>query len=161
MVLPRFSHALLSPAFPRHPVCKAQQLRFYHIPSARIGNSDAILPMTTVASAGAYLLSTPVEFGPNAAPQSGPDAGATQEWTLAGVGCRRLFGWGCPTPRRQTSLAPPGCHSATLSSAPAPSYLSTSSARKRSIGEIVSPRTWAVLRFTTSSNLSGRSTGRS
>ena len=32
-----------------------------------IGNSNAILPMTTVASAGAYLLSTPVEVTPNAA----------------------------------------------------------------------------------------------
>jgi hypothetical protein len=31
----------------------------------RIGNSNAILPMTTVASAGAYLLSTLVELGPN------------------------------------------------------------------------------------------------
>src|SRR5439155_11712158 len=32
----------------------------------RIGNSNALLPMTTVASAGAYLLSTLVELGPNA-----------------------------------------------------------------------------------------------
>src|SRR5437762_13001594 len=30
----------------------------------RIRNSDVIWPMTTVASAGAYLLSTPVEPGP-------------------------------------------------------------------------------------------------
>src|SRR2546427_9699067 len=32
----------------------------------RIRNSDVILPMTTVASAGAYLRATPVELGPNA-----------------------------------------------------------------------------------------------
>jgi hypothetical protein len=34
--------------------------------SAQIGNTNAILPMTTVASAGAYLLSlsTPMELGP-------------------------------------------------------------------------------------------------
>jgi hypothetical protein len=31
----------------------------------RIGNSNAILPMTTVASVRAYLLSTPAESGPN------------------------------------------------------------------------------------------------
>jgi hypothetical protein len=30
-----------------------------------IENSNAILPMTTVASAGAYLLSTLVELAPN------------------------------------------------------------------------------------------------
>jgi hypothetical protein len=33
--------------------------------SAQIGNTNAILPMTTVASAGAYLLSTPMALGPN------------------------------------------------------------------------------------------------
>jgi hypothetical protein len=33
--------------------------------SAQIGNANAILPMTSVASAGAYLLSTPMELGPN------------------------------------------------------------------------------------------------
>jgi hypothetical protein len=32
--------------------------------SAQIGNTNAVLPMTTVASAGAYLLSTPMELGP-------------------------------------------------------------------------------------------------
>src|SRR5260370_25974964 len=30
----------------------------------RIRNSNALLPMTAIASAGAYLLSTPVELGP-------------------------------------------------------------------------------------------------
>src|SRR5262245_49530490 len=35
-----------------------------HHGAARIRNSNAIVPMTTVASAGAYLLSTPVELGP-------------------------------------------------------------------------------------------------
>jgi len=33
--------------------------------SAQMGNTNAILPMTTVASAGAYLLSTPMALGPN------------------------------------------------------------------------------------------------
>ena len=36
----------------------------------RIGNANAILPMTTVASAGAYLLSTPVELGPKESRQN-------------------------------------------------------------------------------------------
>src|SRR5712691_4566219 len=44
---------------------------------------------------------------PNAAAQPRLKAGA--ERTLEGVGCRRLFGWGCPTPRRQTSWSAPGC----------------------------------------------------
>jgi hypothetical protein len=33
--------------------------------STPIGNTNAILPMATVASAGAYLLSTPMALGPN------------------------------------------------------------------------------------------------
>ena len=51
----------------------------------RIGNANAILPMATVASAGAYLLSTPVE--PSARRQAPLEAGATEEWTLEAVGC--------------------------------------------------------------------------
>jgi hypothetical protein len=41
-----------------------------------IGNANTIFPMTAVASAGAYLLSTLVELEPNAAPQLLPKAGA-------------------------------------------------------------------------------------
>jgi hypothetical protein len=44
-----------------------------------IGKSNAILPMTTVASSGAYLLSTPVEFGPNAAGERRPTCNNTEE----------------------------------------------------------------------------------
>lgn len=33
--------------------------------SAQLGNTNAILPMTTVPSAGAYLPSTPMALGPN------------------------------------------------------------------------------------------------
>src|SRR5712691_5522499 len=54
----------------------------FHIrifPFGRLGNSNAILPMTSVASAGAYLLSAPVELEPNARCQLLPKAGATQE----------------------------------------------------------------------------------
>src|SRR5262245_43932221 len=40
----------------------------------------------------AYLLSTPVELMPNAAPQPLPEADARDERTLEAVGCRRLFG---------------------------------------------------------------------
>src|SRR5439155_18723514 len=43
----------------------------------------------------------------------------------------------------------PDVHSATLSSAPAPSCLITLSAWKRSVEGIVRPRAWAVLRLTT------------
>jgi hypothetical protein len=43
----------------------------------RLGNSHAIFPMTTAASAGAYLPSTPVELGLNAGCQLLPEAGAT------------------------------------------------------------------------------------
>jgi hypothetical protein len=50
--------------------------------SVRIGDSNIILPMTTVASVKAYLLSTPVEFEPNAGAHLLPKAGATQERTL-------------------------------------------------------------------------------
>jgi hypothetical protein len=45
----------------------------------RRGNSHAILPMTSVASAGASLLSAPVELEPNAAPQLRPEAEAQRK----------------------------------------------------------------------------------
>jgi len=43
----------------------------------RLGNAHTIVPMTTAASVGAYLLSTPVEFGLTAGHQLLPEAGAT------------------------------------------------------------------------------------
>jgi hypothetical protein len=43
-------------------------------------------PMTTVVSAGASLLSTPVQLGPNAAGEPPPEAGAQR--TLEAVGFR-------------------------------------------------------------------------
>src|SRR5439155_19322563 len=55
----------------------------------RIRNSNAILRMTTVASAEVYLLTTLIELGPNAAPQARLEAAA--ERRLEGVGCRRLI----------------------------------------------------------------------
>jgi hypothetical protein len=46
----------------------------------RIGNANAILPMTAVASAGAYLLSTPVDLGPNTRgePRRQPQRGTSE-----------------------------------------------------------------------------------
>jgi hypothetical protein len=52
-------------------------------------------------------------------------------------------------------------HSTTPSSAPAPAYWITSVAWNRSVGGIVRPRAWAVLRLMTSSNFIGCSMGRS
>jgi hypothetical protein len=52
--------------------------------------------MTTVASAGAYLLSTPVELGPNAGHQARREAGAQR--TLYAVACMPVLGvpvWDC------------------------------------------------------------------
>jgi hypothetical protein len=46
--------------------------------------------MTAVASAGAYLLSTPVELEPNAGGEPRPKAGAQR--TLEGVGFRPMLG---------------------------------------------------------------------
>jgi hypothetical protein len=59
-----------------------------------IGNSHAMLPMTPVAVAGVYLLSTPVELGPNAGHQARRTAGARHERTLAAVACMPWFGGG-------------------------------------------------------------------
>ena len=49
---------------------------------------------TTVASAGADLLSILVEFGPNAGPEPLGIAGATKERTLFPVGSRPMLGHG-------------------------------------------------------------------
>jgi hypothetical protein len=89
-------------------------------------------------------------------------AGATQERTLAAVGCTPWFGWGCPPPpdaRAHCML--PDVRSTTPQSAPAPIYWITSSARNRSVGGNVIPSACAVLRLRTSSNFLGRSTGKS
>jgi hypothetical protein len=81
--------------------------------------------------------------------------------TAAAVGCRRLFGWGGPTSRRQTSLSAPGCPCRNPIERSCASYLITSFAWNRSVGEIVRPSSCAVLRLMTSSNFIGCSTGRS
>src|SRR5262245_24144368 len=44
---------------------------------------------------------------PNAAPQPRPEAGARHERTLEGVGCRRWFGWGAPTPQHRIMVVLP------------------------------------------------------
>ena len=75
----------------------------------RIENANTILPMTTVTAAGRYLLSTPVEFEPNAGPQAPPIAGATQERRLLAVACRPMLGSAprrpqpCPHPRPEAT----------------------------------------------------------
>ena len=56
--------------------------------------------MTTVASAGAYLLSTPVALEPNAGAHLLPEAGARHERTLEAVRCSALFGAGSATAYR-------------------------------------------------------------
>jgi hypothetical protein len=50
----------------------------------RLGNANALLPITTVASAGTSLRSILVEFGPNIGRRPRPEAGAQR--TLEGVG---------------------------------------------------------------------------
>jgi hypothetical protein len=52
------------------------------------------VPMTPVALAGVYLLSTPAELGPNAGPQAPPMAEATQERRLLAVACKPSLGQG-------------------------------------------------------------------
>src|SRR5882672_8522479 len=56
-----------------------------HDSPPRIRNSDVILPMTTVASAEAYLLSIPVKPGPNAGHHPPRTDAGTSKFAMRGT----------------------------------------------------------------------------
>src|SRR5262249_15467754 len=96
------------------------------------------------------------------------EAGATQEQRLEAVRCKALLGWGpsdglpggCPPPRNAVTLVRlPETPPILPHPCPAPAYLMTSSACKRTDAGIVRPRAFAVLRLMTNSNCVGCSTG--
>jgi hypothetical protein len=107
--------------------------------------------------------------GTHACGEPPPEAEARHERTLEGVGSRPGLGWGhsdrlprgCPPPRDAVTLVVlPEAPATLLHQCPAPAYLITSSAWKRSVGGMVSPSASAVLRLMISSNFTGCSTGR-
>src|SRR5262245_61513490 len=106
----------------------------------------------------------------NAGGEPRPMAGARHEWRLLGVGSTAMLGWrrsgglpgGCPPPRHAVTLVGlPDTPTTPPRPYPAPAYLMTSSACKRTDAGIVRPRALAVLRLMISSNFVGCSTGRS
>src|SRR5262249_5328067 len=99
---------------------------------------------------------------PNAGGEPRAMAGATQERRLLCIGSTAWFGgvW-LPLPHPRPPLMRLHRRSSTPQRTPARVYLITSSAWKRSVGGIVSPRALVVLRLRTSSNFIGCSTGRS
>jgi hypothetical protein len=86
--------------------------------------------------------------------RSGADAGSRCLHAVVRLGCPH-------TSSLTTAGVLPDVRSRTPRSSPAPAYWITSSARKRSVGGIVRPRVLAVLRLRISSNVVGRSMGRS
>jgi hypothetical protein len=73
----------------------------------RLGNSNAMLPMTSVASAGAYLLSAPVELEPNARHEPCASAHRLHAFVRPGDGTKkRLTPAGWPFASAPTSALP-------------------------------------------------------
>ena len=98
---------------------------------------------------------------PNAGRQAPPEAAATQERRLEAVACTPWLGGNAHHVTTDTMVVLPDARFTTPRSSPTLAYWITLSAWKRSVGGMVRPSALAVLRLITSSNLIGRSTGRS
>ena len=96
---------------------------------------------------------------PNAALQARPEAGAKRR--LEGVACKRWLDWDTSQLAADTRVFFLSPILQPLALALRLPYWMTSSAWKRNCGESVRPSALALLRFTTNSNRSGCSTGRS